>query len=224
MKVVLLPGMDGTGELFSNVLEHLQHFDTKVIPLPETGKQDYSTLIDYIKSKLPKEEFIFIAESFSGALAAKIAQERIPNLKKIIFVATFISPPNAALLSIASRLPLKLLSKVPLSVYFQKQLFLGSTTEPELVNLFQSILNKLPSQLLSARIKTMQGLTFIGNNINIPCLYIQALSDRLVSANKFAEFEQYFTNIKLAQFEGPHFILQTKPRECANAISEHISS
>ena len=221
LKLVLLPGMDGTGELFSGVLEHLQGFDTQVIPLPQTGSQDYPTIINYIKSKLPNDAFILIAESFSGALAAELAKEHLPNLKKIIFVATFLTPPNAVLLSIAARLPLKLLSKVPFSKYIQKQLFIGKSSNAELVDLFQNILNKLPSKLLPSRIKTMQGLDFSSEKLDLPCLYIQALSDRLVSGSKYLEFQQYFSDIKLVQFEGPHFILQTKPRECAMAIAEH---
>ena len=224
MKIVLLPGMDGTGELFLYILEHLKEFDTQVIPLPQTGNQDYPTIINYIKSKLPNDEFTLIAESFSGALAAELAKEHIPNLKKIVFVATFLSPPNAMLLSIAAKLPLKSLSKVPLAKYFQKQLFIGKSANPELVDLFQSILNALPSDILSNRIKTMQSLAFSCESIDIPCLYIQALSDRLVSENKYLEFQQYFSNIKLVQFDGPHFIMQTKPKECAIAIAEHASS
>jgi pimeloyl-ACP methyl ester carboxylesterase len=224
MKLVLLPGMDGTGELFSYILEYLKEFDTQVISLPQTGSQDYPTIINYIKSKLPNQEFTLIAESFSGALAAELAKEHLPNLKKIAFVATFLSPPNAALLSIAAKLPLKSLSKVPLAKYIQKQLFIGKSAKPELVDLFQSILNKLPSEILSNRIKTMQDLAFSTESLDIPCLYIQALSDRLVSANKYSEFQQYFSNIKLVQFEGPHFIMQTKPRECAIAIAEHAST
>jgi len=215
--------MDGTGELFSSVLKQLQEYDTQVIPLPQSGSQDYPNIITHIKSKLPCYDFILIAESFSGILAAELAKEHLPNLKGIVFVATFLSPPNAALLSVASRLPLKSMLKVPFAKLIQKQLFLGKSASSSLVELFQSILEKLPSQLLSARLKTMQRMSFSSECLDIPCIYIQALSDRLVPPSKYNEFQRYFSNISLVKFEGPHFILQTKPKECANVIISSIN-
>ncbi len=224
LKIVLLPGMDGTGDLFKYLLSHLEPYDTQVIPLPQSGSQDYTTLINYLKTRLPNEDYILIAESFSGALATKLINEDIHQPKKIIFVATFLTPPNPILLSIAKKLPLKTLAKLPLSQYFQKQLFIGESAEQDLVELFQDILNKISAEVLSDRIKSMQSLSINNPTRDIPCLYIQASSDRLVSSNKYNEFKKYFSNIELIQFEGPHFILQTKPKECADVIAEFIST
>ena len=66
MKIILLPGLDGTGDMFAPILSLLTDFDTEVISLPQSGSQDYETLCEHVKLSLPSEDFILIAESFSG--------------------------------------------------------------------------------------------------------------------------------------------------------------
>jgi hypothetical protein len=61
LKLVLLPGMDGTGELFAPLLKHLSKFDVEIIAYPQVGGQDYQTLIDFVSGKLPNEKYILSA-------------------------------------------------------------------------------------------------------------------------------------------------------------------
>lgn len=56
MKLVLLPGMDGTGDLFSPLLQMLSGFQWEVIALPNSGAQDYASIIVYVKQRLPDED------------------------------------------------------------------------------------------------------------------------------------------------------------------------
>lgn len=62
MKLVFLPGMDGTGNLFSPLFRFLPNFDCQVISLPEVGGQDYVSIKNYVKGRFPVEDFILIAE------------------------------------------------------------------------------------------------------------------------------------------------------------------
>jgi hypothetical protein len=57
MKLVLLPGMDGTGELFAPVVSQLSDIECLVVPLPQSGAQDYKSLENYFRRKLPEEDF-----------------------------------------------------------------------------------------------------------------------------------------------------------------------
>ena len=66
----------------------------------------------------------------------------------------------------------------------------------------------------------MQTLTYRPEAIELPIVYIQAVSDRLVSPEKAIEFASNFNHIMIEPLEGPHFILQAKPAECAAAISK----
>ncbi len=220
MKLVLLPGMDGTGDLFSPLLRVLSEFDCEVIALPQTGDQGYSSITKQVREKLPEEDFVLVAESFSGPIGAALAKEGCANLKGIIFVATFLSAPSKLLLAFAKFLPLKLLSRLPLSTFFHKALFLGSGASNELVNLFQSTIGSLPSSLIRARLGAMYSLSHDPEAIDLPVAYIQATSDKLVPPTKAVEFSCSFNNIIFKTVEGPHFLLQANPTECAAVISE----
>lgn len=74
MQLILLPGLDGTGELFRPLLPYLGQQALQVLPLPRDTSQDYADLTHTILEQLPKNEgFVLLGESFSGALALKIA-------------------------------------------------------------------------------------------------------------------------------------------------------
>jgi pimeloyl-ACP methyl ester carboxylesterase len=224
LKLVLLPGMDGTGHLFAPLLHSIPEFDCQIIPLPEEGNQCYPSITEWVKDKLPEENFILIAESFSGPIGLELAKAQPDNLKGIIFVATFLSPPNKLLTTLARFLPLKLMSRLPFSSYVLKRLFLGSGASNELVDLFRSTINSLPPSLISARLNTISSLVFSPARLDLPVGYIQARSDKLIQKNKICEFKAKFKDILIKPIEGPHFILQAKPNECSEVIRELVSS
>jgi pimeloyl-ACP methyl ester carboxylesterase len=220
LKLVLLPGLDGKGELFQPILSLLREHEVKVISLPETGEQNYQKLTSHVKAQLPEQEFLIVAESFSGPIAAELAKEKIPYLKGIIFVATFLSPPNKLLLAVTSALPIKALASLPGASFLSQALFFGNCASKELLGLFQYSVASLPNSILTGRIKAVSLLNFSGTKIELPVAYIRALSDKLVPASKSLEFGRFFGNITIKEIEGPHFLLQTKPKESAAAITE----
>lgn len=223
MKLILLPGMDGTGEMFSPLLLSLEKMDVQVIQLPQFGDQSYPTLTEFVKAELPNEDFILIAESFSGPIAVKLAQENIGNMKGVIFVATFISPPNAVLLHLAKILPLARLSKMPLSKYVIRFLFFGSSASNDIVGLFQKTVEGLSYNIINARIRAIQSLTMGDLSSELPSVYIMASSDKLVFREKGEEFIGHFKAISLKEANAPHFVLQVRPRECARIIRGFIN-
>ena len=61
MKLVFLPGMDGTGRLFAPELLSAIPFESAVIALPETGNQNYVALTNEVAGRLPDTDFDVIA-------------------------------------------------------------------------------------------------------------------------------------------------------------------
>lgn len=227
LKLILLPGMDGTGHLFSPLLQSLSHFDCEIIALPTAGDQSYLRLSAYVQERLPKEDFILIAESFSGPIAAILSTHCIEYLRGVIFVATFLSVPHKRLLGFARRLPLNLLSlkaasSMPLAPYIMKRFFLGKNAGKELLRSFQETINQIPTSLIRDRLDTLYRLSYSPENIGLPVAYIQARYDKLVPAAKLQEFEESFTDLAVATLDGPHFILQAKPAESAAFISDFV--
>jgi len=87
-RLVLLPGMDGTGELFGAFADTVRA-DTQVVRYPSTQALDYAELEQFVLSKLPRQEpFVLLGESFSGPVALSIAASRPALLRGIGSVST----------------------------------------------------------------------------------------------------------------------------------------
>src|SRR5580698_6226929 len=93
--VVLLPGMDGTGELFTPLLKILRpSLDATVVRYPDEPL-GYSALQEIAAEALPRDRrFIVVGESFSGPIAVALASASPPGLSGFILCASFVRPPR----------------------------------------------------------------------------------------------------------------------------------
>ena len=221
MRLVLLPGMDGTGELFSPLLQHIA-VNTLVISLPQSGAQDYETLTAYVLSQLPDEEYVLLAESFSGPIGARVASLNSPLMKGVIFVATFLSPPNRKLLNLAKSLPLKSMTRIPVSSVVIRLLLLGWSSSRFMLSSFMNALDSVHEQVLKERINAIRRMGGCRLNTITPTLYIRASDDRLVSGDKWRKFSETCNDFSLVEVKGPHMILQGQAEECAEVINRFI--
>jgi pimeloyl-ACP methyl ester carboxylesterase len=225
MQIVLLPGMDGTGILFEPLLKELPNdIKVQVINYLCGKKQNYSQLIEYVKEKLPKEKaFVLVAESFSGPIGYAIASSPPDNLKSVVFVSTFISPPNATLW-LVSKLPLALFLKIPIPLPIIKWFMLGKNIESHIISLFRKSLKMVKTGILAHRIKEMAKLRGGGKRIGVKCVYIAAKNDKLISYRHVEEFRILAPNIEVVEIAGPHFIMQAKPKESAQVLKNLIAN
>jgi pimeloyl-ACP methyl ester carboxylesterase len=215
--------MDGTGELFEGFLSNFGG-DCIVIPLPQYGPQDHASLANYIKEKLPTEDYILLAESFSGGIVPELLKQKITPIKGVIFVASFLSTPHQNLLPIAKLLPLKALASAPLSALVHQFLLLGQGATKVLLTKFVKVIKSIPDQILKSRLDVMSKQRLPTTIFDIPSMYIQARSDKLISPAKGREFTKVFTDIDYIETDGPHFLLQAQPKELARLITMALSS
>lgn len=222
MKLVLLPGMDGTGDLFE---EFLSYYDGEnlVIPLPQDGPQDHLSLARAIEMQLPNEDFILLAESFSGGIVPELLKRSLANIKGVIFVASFLSCPNRYLLPIVKVLPLKALASAPLSKIGHKFLLLGQHASEALLLKFITVIKSIPEHILKSRLAVMSQQRLPQGNFEVPTVYIQAMSDRLIMPRKSRELCNLFKNIEYIEIDGPHFVLQAKPKESSQLVSKAVA-
>lgn len=221
MRVILLPGLDGTGLLFSPLLENLPgDIKTEIISYPWNDNQSYLQLEEYVRMRLPEdEEFIFIAESFSGVIAYNIAKSAPSNLKSIIFVASFLKPPLKNLY-LLNTLPLSWLLKLHIPEFAARRYLLGNNIENGMVNYFGEVIRKIPGKVLARRLREVSNLRCVLKKISIPCIYIQAEDDKLVPSDNLKLFRKAIPDINVILVSGPHLILQANPVVCAKVIAE----
>src|SRR5262249_52151039 len=94
-RLVLLPGMDGTGILLEPLLELLPaDLVAKVVSYPANEPCGYEGLLKIVRAALPEDgPFILLGESFSGPLAIIAADARPRGLQGVVLCASFVRSP-----------------------------------------------------------------------------------------------------------------------------------
>lgn len=215
MRLVLLPGLNGSSHLFRPLLEELDGLAIEVLELPADGPQDHDSLATRLRRQLGDEPFVLLGESFSGAIAYRIALQPPPGLRGVIFAASFLSCPSA-LLPLAQYLPiphpLSTLS-VALRVFC-----VGSDASEGLLQLLRQEIRRIPDALLRARLKSLAALRAPQQRLALPALHLWPRQDRLVSRRVAAQLAEQCSDLQQVRIDGPHFILQARATACAEAI------
>ena len=223
MKLVLLPGMDGTGRLFEQLLQSYSG-EAQVIALPERGDQSHVVMAEYICKKLLDEDVILLAESYSGSIVPHLLNMSGCRIKAVVFVASFLSPPHKSLLALAQYAPIHWLSGLPFASLAHRALFLGWSVAASTLSEFVSVLRSVPEPILKQRLKELQNIELPCVEFEIPVAYVQATQDKLVLPHKAQEMAVVFKKISYYKIKAPHFVLQVKPQESAQLIGTAIKA
>jgi pimeloyl-[acyl-carrier protein] methyl ester esterase len=222
--LVLLPGMDGTGELFGPLLARLPlDLRVSVVSYPDRP-QTYAEHESWARHELPRSDpFVLLGESFSGPIAVKVASSGPPNLRGIILCASFLTCPSRALRLMRSLTPLASPKLVP--GFVAQRSLLGTFATPELRAAQTRALEHVSSRTLTARLRAMADVDVRAEAkaISVPTLYLQASADRLVGTRSADEYVAHARQPRLERMEGPHLLLQANPDRCARAIARVIS-
>ncbi|HVT05111.1 MAG TPA: alpha/beta hydrolase, partial [Thermoanaerobaculia bacterium] len=97
LPVVLLPGMDGTGDLFTAFVRVAPpQYEPIVIRL--SARASYDELKAEVAPKLPVgRPFVILGESFSGPLALRLAASS-SDVRAVIFSNSFVCSPGKPML------------------------------------------------------------------------------------------------------------------------------
>lgn len=227
-KLVLLPGLDGTGRLFAPLLEVLaDRWPPRVIEFSSDGPQDYEAIDREVRARLEKSApYVLLGESFSGPIVARIAASPPPDLRAAIFVATFATPPRSLALKLAAYLPLTRLLALPPPDWILRRLCLGDDAPESLLALMRAAVGESTPQAMAARLRAIADVDVRSAlpRIAIPCLYLQATEDAIVPASAAEPFMKLVQNIKPARVSAPHLALQAQPMECAAAIDGFLAN
>jgi pimeloyl-ACP methyl ester carboxylesterase len=219
MRLVLLPGLNGSSTLFTPLLAELGDIDCQVLEMPEHGPQDYDALAQKIAERLHSTPFVLLGESFSGPIAYRLAMRKPPGLQGAIFAASFLAAPNAAL-PMLKRLPISL--RLATQPWLLRAMCLGQKASDQILQLIQEEIRGLDRALIRARLHTLATLQAPLQHLDLPALHLWPLQDRLVAHKVARQLANAFSDIRQIRLDGPHFILQTQPKACARAIAEFM--
>ena len=223
MKLVLLPGLDGTGLLFQPFIDALPAgIDCIVVSYPASTKLSYQELIEFVVKELPEEDFILLGESFSGYIAYQVSLRQPKHLKSVVFVASFLEVPRPLLLKWSSWLPMSLLLSVPIPNLIFNRFLLGKDASSELVFWVKNVISQVLPEVLSFRLEEVGSLQGCDQLCEIPAAYLKASGDSLVPERCQEMFEQRCKIFQSFKVYGSHFVLQTNPSGCAEIIKKLV--
>ena len=58
--------------------------------------------------------------------------------------------------------------------------------------------------------------------IRVPALVLRALNDRVISRKATQSILESLPGAQLAEIDGPHLLLQTRPEECAGIVLQFV--
>lgn len=228
LQLILLPGLDGTGRLFEPfVKEFSDQSAIRIIAYPPDKHIPFELLPDYIVPQLPVDvPLAILGESYSGPVALSLACRNDVNVHRIILVASFAKYPFTPLTLLALCLPLSWLFRLPLPDFVLRYFCFGSHTNTHLSDLLrQAVASNDPGVLAKrARQGSRVDVTGLLADLQIPCLYIAASQDKLVSPRAIRLLEHHLSRLQVKTLPGPHFILQTQTKACATIVRDFLTS
>jgi len=227
MKLVLLPGLDGTGRLFEPLAQVLpSSLSPVIISYPNDKPLSYAELVEFVKQQVPaSEEYVLLAESFSGPVAIEISATHPANLKALVLSAAFVSNPALVPPSMSFLLRGLFFMLEPPQFVISRYL-LGKNPAIDLVETFRRVKRSVPPDVLAFRMRSVMNAdvrrAFAA--CRLPILYLFATQDRLVKTRSLAQMQKVKPEMTIVEIEGPHFLLQREPAKCAEAIAHYIRS
>ncbi len=220
MKVVLLPGMDGTGILSDPfIAQSPSGIDVVSVPLIQSADYDYDDHARHVVSHIGSAPIVLVAESYSGMIAYHMLRMGCENIKHVVFAASFISRPSLMPL-LAGYLPITLIKSRLMPRKLLGQILFGRFSSSNLLDCFYQALGQVDDNLLRQRLVQIAGLNDPDARITVPCTYIRPTNDNLVAKSALNSFRQVCDGLAIREVAGTHFVLQTNPRACWKIIQD----
>jgi pimeloyl-ACP methyl ester carboxylesterase len=226
--LVLLPGLDGTGELFVDFIAALpESWTATTVTYPSDRFLSYTDLHPFVAASASQlERFVLVAESFSTPLAVWYAATNPPNLAGVVICAGFVRNPlhgwSGAVKALAKPWLFKLKPPRTIVEYF----LLGKHAPSGLRQSLHYALQKVSPDVLSGRLQEVLDCDARDDlrRTTVPLLYLEATYDRLLSSSCKNEFSRLRPDVVLRSVPAPHLLLQREPQKAATIIMAFISN
>jgi len=216
-EIVLLPGLDGTGDLFDRVVKFLMaDLDVTVVRYPPDPTLGYAGYVELVRNKIGGRPVYVLGESFSGPVAVLVATQLRNQIKGVILVATFVKNPwpswliRAAAHGDPQKTPRWLRDAILMQPY----------GDPQLASKLDQIVRDLPRAVRNARLRAISGVDVRPDFVRLRCavLALHGRGDWLVPLSLMQRAVRDKGGARMIVIPAPHMLLQTRPEEAAAEI------
>jgi pimeloyl-[acyl-carrier protein] methyl ester esterase len=223
--LVLMPGMDGTGELFAPLLRALDPaIETVVVRYPDTAGS-YATHEEVVRALLPAgRPYVLLGESFSGPVAISLASAGASGCVGVILCVSFVTSPNPLLKPLRPLLSWWPPQRVP--SFVAEPMLMGRFATAALRESHRRVLATVSPAALVARLQAIATVDVRAalQALEVPVLYLRATEDRLVPPSAGEQVLRLARHGRLVDMKGPHFLVQTAPERAAAEIRGFVQA
>jgi hypothetical protein len=225
-EILFLPGFDGAAQLrepFVAALRRQSPARAVGYPNRPLGSLNGYCRFAAAQASTHHARHILVAESFSGLVAARWAAVD-PHVEAIVLCGSFARNPVRWLASVGAALPeivrfgARLLRTIPPAT--RDPLHLRWSRE------FNDTILALDDDVIAERLRIIadEDVSHELRGLRIPVVLVQFQGDEVVGSRARSELEAVCHNPSIVRFPGPHYALEIRPRECAEAIGAQIQS
>lgn len=224
-RFVLLPGLDGTGDLLQPFATLLQRLGpVEVIAYPAEPVADYAALLRHLVGHVTIDaDTVVLAESFAGPLGIALVAQAAVAPRALVLCATFADSPQPWLRPLAPLLRGLPLHGLP--PWLCAATTLGRWATPEWSARLQAALLQVPQPVLRERLRAALQVDWrrLLAEPRCPLLYLQASADCIVPARSARRIAALRPDLQVVRIAAPHFLLQVAPQPALAAIATFLA-
>jgi pimeloyl-[acyl-carrier protein] methyl ester esterase len=225
-KLVLLPGIDGTGKMFGPLIEQIpEGQDYQVIAYPTDKNYSYLELKEYVLAQLPADgAFYIVAESFAGPLSLMLSQSLADRLKGLVLVATFLTNPRPVLGTLTRPFIRDWMMGMKPNKLLARFFVVGFDIPDEMLVRALAFHETVPPSVVRHRLFQVFDVDVrsIYKECPVPVLHLYGKKDRLLLQGCARQMRRIRPDVPSIGIDGPHYLLQARPEQCMQHIQEFI--
>lgn len=222
-QIVFLPGFDGELELRREFLDALgKRHQVRGVSYPPRALGTLDEYRVHAMAHAPVDwRPVLVAESFSGLVAARWAAVD-SRVQALVLCGAFARNPVGHAASLGASLP-SLAKLGPLLLGPMARLS-GDPKRRRWGAALSEALGSLPDAVVAERLRLIarEDVGPLLAGLAIPVVLVQFDADLVIGPLARAHLESVCHNAHVLRLPGPHFALETRPADCAQAIDEHL--
>ena len=224
-EIVFLPGFDGEADLRCEFVDALaQLHPARAVGYP---KHALATLNGYARLAAsqvrPESRPVVIAESFSGLVAARWAAQD-PHVAGLVLCGSFARSPvpwaalGASMPAMAQFLGANFLNPMSFALRDPARRRWSEALAAALRSMRHDVIAERLAIIATEDVSRELGL------LRIPIVLVHFDDDHVIGADARGHLESVCHNAEVVRVPGPHFAIETRPRESAAAIAPRLAA
>lgn len=219
--VVFLPGFDGVAALREAFVGGLQgEFEVRAVGYPNRRLGSLDGYRQHAMAQVPVDwSPLVVAESFSGLVAASWAAVD-PRVRGLVLCGAFARNPMGLLTHWGASLP-GLVRWGPTLLPARGP---ASPLRERWARGFREALRGLDAAVVAERLRLIatEDVGALLGTLDIPVVLVQFEGDEVIRKAARDHLEAVCHNAQVLRLPGPHFAIESRPRDCATAIARAL--